>query len=285
MQHWITALGRKIAYIRQPQIKNSLIRTFVHYYGVNLEEAVYTHPQDYAHFNAFFTRKLKITARPISAADLISPVDGALQAIGPIDNHTLYQAKGQTYTTLDLLVDPDVVSPISSGQYLCIYLAPKDYHHIHMPTDGQLLSMRHETGALYSVNPQNAARVPKLFAQNERLITVFKTQWGHMVIVFVGALIVGGIYTQWHGLVTPPHGLPHRTWHYDSPDHPLQFKKSQDIGHFELGSTVVVLFSPGHPPLRTDLKPEDALKMGEGLSQTSLKTDILNIPPPPPYPD
>jgi len=224
-----------------------LIRGFVDKYGVDMSEAANPDIASYVSFNDFFTRALKAGARPLAAADLVCPVDGAISQFGAIERDQIFQAKGHHYSTTALVGgDATLAAQFENGYFATIYLSPKDYHRIHMPSDGRLLRMIHVPGDLFSVNPTTARGVPGLFARNERVVCVFESAHGPFVVTMVGATIVGSMATVWHGVVNPPRSPVLREWRYD--DQNIALKQGDEMGRFLLGSTVVMLFPKG--PLR-----------------------------------
>ena len=195
----------------------------------------------YATFNDFFTRALKPGARPIAAAELICPVDGAISQFGDVKRDQIFQAKGHSYSTAALVGgDSALAAQFENGSFATLYLSPKDYHRIHMPCDGRLTRMIYVPGDLFSVNPTTARGVPGLFARNERVVCVFDTAHGPFVLVLVGATIVGSMATVWHGQINPPRSADIREWRYD--DELISLKQGDEMGRFMLGSTVVMLF-------------------------------------------
>jgi phosphatidylserine decarboxylase len=220
------------------------IRRFIRRYRVDMDEAANPDPSAYRSFNEFFTRPLREGVRPIAQARWICPVDGAVSQCGPITAGTIVQAKGHQYTAAELLGgDSELAQPFSDGAFATLYLSPRDYHRIHMPAAGRLLSMRHVPGALYSVNPVTARGISGLFARNERVVCVFEGSDGApFVMVLVGATIVGSMATVWHGVVNPPRPGTIRTWDYR--DTSTVLKQGDEMGRFLLGSTVILLATP-----------------------------------------
>ncbi len=238
------ALSRVIGWLAECEIKavkNTLIRVFIKHFGVNMQEAVRQQPEDYCHFNDFFTRALKDDIRPIDTTPnhLACPVDGAVSQLGKIERNQLLQAKGKQFDIHALLGgDISMAKPFYDGHFATIYLSPKDYHRIHMPCDGTLVSMTHVPGQLFSVNQGTAAQVPNLFARNERVVAIFDTKFGPMAVVLVGAMIVASIETVWAGLISPA-GQSVKHWHYQQQD-AIVLKKGEEMGRFKLGSTVIL---------------------------------------------
>ncbi|WP_432460195.1 archaetidylserine decarboxylase [Agarivorans sp. QJM3NY_25] len=243
-QHGLSRLVGKLAQAEAGKFSHWLIKKFISRYQVDMQDALNPDPASYPSFNAFFTRPLKPDARPIvdGAQNLAHPVDGAVSQLGPIQHGRIIQAKGHDYSACELLGgNKTLAEEFSDGDFATIYLAPKDYHRIHMPCDGKLRSMIYVPGQLFSVNPLTAANVPNLFARNERVVAIFDTEFGPMAMVLVGATIVASIETVWSGTVTPPRGKQVFSWDYRDQD--LHFAKGDEMGRFKLGSTVVMLFA------------------------------------------
>ena len=238
------------------------IQRFVARYQVNMAEALDENPSSYKTFNAFFTRPLKPSARTLASSTWVCPVDGAISQCGSIDKDQIFQAKGHCYSTRALVGgDAALAAPFQDGQFATLYLSPRDYHRIHMPIAGKLKRMIHVPGDLFSVNPSTARGVPGLFARNERVVCEFETEQGPLVMVLVGATIVGSMATVWHGQINPPRPGTVREWRYDSQD--IQLKKGQEMGRFLLGSTVVMLMPQNSIQFTADWKPTQAVQMGE----------------------
>lgn len=248
-----------------PALKNRVVKWFIGRYGVDMSEAVDADPAAYPSFNAFFTRALKPGLRPVEADPkvLTSPVDGAISQLGQIESGRVFQAKGQSFSLLELLGgDSTRAAPFADGEFATIYLAPSDYHRIHMPLAGTLREMVYIPGKLFSVNPVTAANVPNLFARNERVAAIFDTEFGPMAMVLVGAMIVGSVETTWAGVVAPGTGLVTTTT-YDSDSNPIRFEKGQEMGRFRLGSTIILLLPKGAVRWKSQLAAETKVRMGE----------------------
>ncbi len=227
-----------------------------------MREAADPDPSHYGSFNEFFTRPLKPGARPIAAADLVCPVDGAISQCGPIEGDQIFQAKGHHYSTTALVAgDATLAAQFADGVFATIYLSPKDYHRIHMPCDGTLKKMVYVPGDLFSVNPDTARGVPGLFARNERVVCVFEGPSGPFVLVLVGATIVGSMATVWHGTINPPRQGSVREWAYDAGA--VTLKQGEEMGRFLLGSTVVLLFGKDTVLLNPLWKAERTVRLGE----------------------
>ena len=261
----LTSFAGWVAGKERGRVTTWIIRRFVAKYGVNMGEALESDIGHYKSFNEFFTRALKPGARPIAAADLVCPVDGAISQCGPIAGDQIFQAKGHSYSTTALVGgDAALAAQFNDGSFATIYLSPKDYHRIHMPCDGRLLRMIHVPGELFSVNPVTARGVPGLFARNERVVCVFATAHGPLVLALVGATIVGSMATVWHGVVNPPRGKQVREWLYD--DQPVDLRQVDEMGRFLLGSTVVLLMPRPALRFQTDWSPGRAVRLGESMA-------------------
>ena len=261
----LTAMAGAAARLQGGGVTTSVIRWFIQRYGVNMSEAAQADPAAYASFNDFFTRALKDGARPLAAADLLCPVDGAISQLGPIEGDQIFQAKGHHYSTTALVGgDTALAAHFHGGHFATLYLSPKDYHRIHMPQAGRLLRMIHVPGALFSVNPATARGVPGLFARNERVVCVFDGGHGPWVLVLVGATIVGSMATVWHGVVNPPRPGTVREWTYAS--EPIELAQGAEMGRFLLGSTVVMLFPRGPLRFNPRWQPGGAIRVGEAMA-------------------
>ena len=237
----LTALAGKFASAKAGHTTTAVIGWFVKRYQVNMAEASNPDIASYATFNEFFTRPLKSDARPLAQADWVCPVDGAISQLGPIQKDQIFQAKGHSYSTTALVGgDAALAAQFQDGHFATIYLSPRDYHRIHMPCDGVLQRMIYVPGDLFSVNPTTARGVPGLFARNERVVCVFDTAHGPLVLTLVGATIVGSMATVWHGLVNPPR--PGRLWEKSYEPGVVALRQGEEMGRFMLGSTVVLLF-------------------------------------------
>jgi phosphatidylserine decarboxylase len=264
-QRLLTVLAGRAAASKVRWWVRRVIPWFVARYGVNMAEAADPGPAGYACFNDFFTRALRSGVRPLARADFVSPVDGAVIQCGPIVGDQLLQAKGHHYSTCALVgSDQALAARFDDGQFVSLYLSPKDYHRIHMPCDGRLVRMIHVPGHLFSVNPTTARGVPGLFARNERVVCVFDSAPGPFVLVLVGATIVGSIATVWHDVVNPPRRSSLREWRYA--DDAVTLRQGEEMGRFLLGSTVVMLFPKGMLQLNTQWIPGTTLRMGEAMA-------------------
>ena len=252
--------------IRTVWFKDAFIRIFMRLYDISLAENEVKRPEQFASFNAFFTRSLEPGARPLDmAADaLVSPVDGAVSQFGDIEGGELIQAKGQTYSAETLLAGrADWAAEFAGGQFITIYLAPYNYHRIHMPVGAKLREWAYVPGRLFSVNHATARALPGVFARNERLVAIFDTEFGPMAMVLVGALFVGSMETVWAGEVSPPHQRDPQPAFYKSMS-PVELDKGAEMGRFNMGSTVILL-TPNTLAWEA-LVSKQPLRMGERIA-------------------
>jgi phosphatidylserine decarboxylase len=267
-QHGLSVLMHSLTRSECKWFKNAFIKFITAKYKVNTAEAAHTDLAAFASFNAFFTRELRDGVRPIAEGEnvITSPVDGAISQIGAIEQGHIVQAKGRNYSVLELLGgDQALAAQFDQGQFTTIYLSPKDYHRIHMPLTGTLTQMRYIPGKLFSVNPRTARTVPNLFARNERVVTVFNTAQGPIVMVLVGAIFVGSMQTVWSGQITPPYGKQIQSWQYTGED-AITIQKGQEMGRFNMGSTVVMLLPKQASLFLNDLKAEQKVELGQALT-------------------
>ncbi|QOL26524.1 phosphatidylserine decarboxylase [Thalassotalea sp. LPB0316] len=266
-KHLISRLVGKFAAAEMGGLTTKAIAWFIKAYDINMAEAKYKNASDFKTFNDFFTRELAEGARPILADEntICYPVDGAISQQGDIVDGQLIQAKGFNYSLNSLLGGDEATSaPFQGGKFSCIYLAPKDYHRIHMPMDATLTDMIYVPGELFSVNPLTANNVPDLFARNERVVAVFDTEKGPMAMVLVGATIVASIETVWAGTITPPAGKDIFRWQYPTTGHgAIKLKKGDEMGRFKLGSTVITTFAPNMVEFNQQAGPKTVTRMGE----------------------
>lgn len=268
-KHWLTVLAGKLASKQLGWFTIWLIRRFIQHYAVNMQEAQLSSATDYASFNDFFTRALRPDARPLAVADWISPVDGEISQFGQISQGQLLQAKGHTYALSDLLADDlTLCQRLQGGNFITLYLSPRDYHRIHMPHQGSLRSMRYIPGSLYSVNQRTVARVQRLFARNERVICEFTSPQGHFVMVLVGATIVGSIATTWHGLVNPKNliGSDTSIQQKNYAEGEVTLEQGEEMGRFLLGSTVILITEQQSLQFKAGLQSGQPIRLGQSLS-------------------
>lgn len=263
-QHLLSAWMSKLTHSEIPALKNCLIKTVIRIYGADLSEAKHQDLTAYPSFNDFFTRELKQGARPISNIEnaIVSPADGVVSQAGSISGGRIFQAKNHDYSIVELLGgDENLGKTFENGSFATIYLSPKDYHRLHMPVSGVLKQMLHIPGKLFSVNQTTVNAVPGLFARNERVICIFESQSGPFAMILIGAIFVSSIETIWHGVVTPPSVLTPRSWSYH--DTALKLEKGLEMGRFNMGSTVIVLFAGDQSQWNETFKAGLPIKLGE----------------------
>ncbi len=262
----ISGLFYRLTRIRTPWFKNLFIRTFSRLYPIRMGEALKTELSDYPSFNDFFTRELKPGVRTLSGPPerILCPADGTVSQAGQIDGDLLLQAKGRQYSLESLLGDPELAEVFIGGSFATIYLAPYNYHRVHMPTAGSLQSMRYLPGNLFSVNQATVSRIDKLFARNERIVCEFATGLGPMAQILVGAFNVGSMATVWAGTVTPRKDRNIDYRRYD--DEPVTLAAGDEMGRFNMGSTVIVLFAAGAVNLDSAMVSGQAVELGQTLA-------------------
>jgi phosphatidylserine decarboxylase len=262
-QHGLSRLIRAATRVRVAWFKNWTIRAFLKLYSVDMSEASQSDPYAYASFNEFFTRALKDGARPI-AGDvdaIVSPADGCVSEAGTIDGDQLLQAKGRRYALTELLAAQPWAHRFEGGTFATIYLAPFNYHRVHMPLRGQLRETVYVPGRLFSVNAATARLVPGLFARNERVLTLFDSGAGQFALVLVGALNVGSMATVWAGDITPAA----RRAITRIPAPPTTLEKGAELGRFNMGSTVILLFEPNRARWHPRVHAGSVVRLGQSL--------------------
>lgn len=265
-QHFLSYLAGCLANIETPWLKNWFIRYFIKKYGIQTNECIIKDPFAYSTFNHFFIRQLDMQFRPIVAGveTIASPVDGTVAVVSRINKNLLLQAKEHYFDLETLLAgDTELAQTFYDGNFATLYLAPRDYHRVHMPITGKLIKTIFVPGRLFSVNRMTCELVPDIFSRNERLICLFDTPAGKMVVILVGAMIVGSIQTVW---MNEP--IKKQVIHIETFQDSLEFNKGDELGHFKLGSTVIVLFGKNKVNLLTDLQNE-AIKVGQLLANLS----------------
>ena len=263
-QQQLSELAGRLAASRHPLVKRAFIRSFAKAYNITLEEYERDSLNAYESFNDFFTRELKDDARAIdsTAGGIVSPADGIISQLGQIKDHKVLQAKGRDYDIGQLLANSADGDYFADGSFATVYLAPSNYHRVHMPFSGTLTATRYVPGTLFSVNTVTAANIPDLFARNERLVCMFDTQYGKAAVVLVGAMIVAGIESVATGKIT-------RTDTMQEQKHNLELAKGDELGRFYLGSTaIVVLPKAAKADWQESMKANSFVKMGQLLGVT-----------------
>lgn len=265
-KHTLTALAWWLSNITWAPFKNSFIQIFVRLFKVNLSEAVSSDPSHYENFNAFFTRALKPNTRPLADAFMVSPSDGRISQLGSLtgpDQNQLIQAKGLDYTLTDLLGHSEGLERFYGGRFATIYLAPYDYHRVHVPAQSTLMRALRIPGELFSVSNTTALAIPRLYARNERLVCEYQTAHGPFMLVMVAALMVAGIETVWDNpSLRRVHNEP---LPYFGP--PIDFAKGQEMGRFHWGSTVILITPPKFPGWHPAIQPNQTIRLGQALTE------------------
>jgi phosphatidylserine decarboxylase len=266
-QHALSMIMYRLTRCETKWFKNAFIRFIVKQYNVNIAEAEHTELDAFPSFNAFFTRRLKSSARPIAQGNdvVVSPVDGVISQIGSIIQGQIVQAKGHHYSLTSLLGGDELLAKqFDEGQFTTIYLSPRDYHRIHMPVTGKLTKMIYIPGKLFSVSPRTARTVPDLFARNERVVTVFETEQGPLVVVLVGAIFVGSMATVWAGQITPEYGKKIASWTYENDE--IIIEKGDELGRFNMGSTIVMLLPEQAKAFSPLWQENTAIQLGQAMN-------------------
>ena len=267
-QHLISRIVGFFARSKIKIVKNRFISFFIKNYDINMSEAVIEDPYAYESFNDFFTRNLKPGLRKFTRNDknISCPVDGQISQIGSINKNKIIQAKGRNFSLKEFLGgDSDLENEFSDGLYATIYLSPKDYHRIHMPLSGTLRLMYYIPGDLFSVNQITVDNVDNLFARNERLVCVFDTIYGSMVITLVGAIVVAGIEVVWTSDNFKKNGKIQKKVYPKDGDRSITLEKGEQLGQFLLGSTVILCFEKDALGWNTELKENSLVKLGQFL--------------------
>lgn len=235
-QQKLSEVAGKLASSRHPVIKKTFIKTFAKAYGIKLDDYARGSFSQYDSFNDFFTRELKDGQRPVDTTPngIICPADGMISQLGQISENKVLQAKGRDYEVGQLLADFELGEYFADGSFATIYLAPTNYHRVHMPFDGRLEQTIYVPGQLFSVNNVTAENIPDLFARNERCVCVFDTEFGKACVVLVGAMIVAGIETVATGKIERSHKIK-------TASHDIELKKGEELGRFYLGSTAIIV--------------------------------------------
>ncbi len=266
-KHALSRLIYRLTRIEFTPWKNSLINTFIFFYKIDMKQAIDQKADNYASFNAFFTRRLKPNARSWNKDNelILSPVDGFISQMGNINNSQLIQAKGKDYSLATLLAnDSEMTKQFKNGSFTTLYLSPRDYHRIHMPVTGKLIKSVYVPGDLFPVNTASVRTVDQLFARNERFISIFETELGLMAQIMVGAIFVGSMETVWLGQITPTKCRELTIKEYAAD--PVKLNQADEFGHFNMGSTVILLFEKDKLNWLTNLNENDPIQVGQVLA-------------------
>lgn len=268
--HFLSHVVYQFMRIKIPQVKNFQIAMMTKAFNINISESKLRVPQDFPDFNSFFTRELKKDARTIEgdANSICSPVDGTVSQLGDIDGSAIFQAKGHSFNLTKLVGgSQELAKNYIDGKFATIYLSPRDYHRIHMPCAGKLKKIIHIPGRLFSVANYTVTTVPELFARNERVVCVFDTQFGEMIMVLVGAIFVSSMDTVWTGTITPPGAKQVTELDISNPQHTLDIEKGEEMGRFNMGSTVILLFPKNKIDWEEELSTGSSLRLGNGIGK------------------
>jgi phosphatidylserine decarboxylase len=269
-QHLLSSWVYELTRSQLPWVKNALIRAFIRRFRPDMSDAAQPDPFGFESFNAFFTRALRADARPVDPdpSAIVSPVDGRVSQLGRLDGSWLLQAKGYAYTLESLLAaEGSWAEAFRGGLFATLYLAPFNYHRIHMPLEATLRAAWYVPGQLFSVNATTTASVPGLFARNERVVCVCAAGPLSFALVLVGALFVGSMATVWHGQVTPRRPRQRADLPLDGSRASLTLARGAEVGRFNMGSTVILLLPPGRAEWRSTLAPGSAVRVGEPLAR------------------
>jgi len=267
-QHMLSRVAGCLADSKVLWIKRKLIKWFIEYYNVDMSEAEHQTEECYESFNDFFTRPLKSGCRPLPSGEtcFVSPADGTISQLGRIENGSIYQAKGHLFSLLELLGgDVKMASLFQGGEFVTIYLSPKDYHRVHMPLTGQLNKMIHVPGRLFSVNDATTELVPGLFAKNERVISIFDTEHGSMAVIMVGAMIVASIDIAWEGVICPKKRNIKYFDYTPGQKYSVKLNQGDEVGKFKLGSTAIVLTQANMIKFLDGYQAQSSIKYAEKL--------------------
>jgi len=265
-QHALSKIAGKLSESDNIKLKQLLILNFMRRFNVNLQEAEIEDPQNFKTFNDFFIRKLKTSARNIDSNthSIISPVDGTLAQFGKASPKKLLQAKNMYYDLDALLGSSELADIFADGEFATLYLAPFNYHRVHMPIAGQLIKSVYIPGKLFSVNRMTSQIVPQLFTRNERFISLFETKIGHMAVCMVGAMIVGSMQMKWMQMP-----IKHKNKILQTYTPPIFLDKGAELGYFKLGSTVILLFEKNKINWSPSVQLEQAVQFGQVLASFS----------------
>lgn len=269
--HLLSRMVQWSARCRHLPFRKSITRWFIQHYDVDMSEARESDPNVYLDFNSFFTRALRPDARPIvqEAGQIACPADSTISQLGDIQGKQIFQAKGHNYSLIELLGGfEERAKPYIGGRFVTTYLSPGDYHRVHMPLSGRLVETVYIPGRLFSVAPDYTESIPRLFARNERVVCIFETEAGPMVVVLVGAIFVGSIETVWAGEITPPRAKGIKVKSYTTSDSVIQLERGEELGRFNMGgSTIIVLFGPDCMKWQSALGPETRVQYGQPLGR------------------
>jgi len=237
-QRLLCQIFGRLAESSNPFIRKPLIGLFRLAYRIDMGDYSRTKSSEYDSFNDFFTRQIKPEIRPISSRGIVSPADGTFSCLGRADTSRLLQAKNRWFSVDELLAEGADPARYADSHYAIIYLAPANYHRVHVPLDSQLESLTYVPGKQFSVNKVSSQHIPDIYARNERLIAEFSSSQGNYCLIMVGALLVAGMST----VATGPIRRLTTVTELPLPQERCFFKKGEEFGAFQMGSTVILLF-------------------------------------------
>ncbi|QDX92431.1 phosphatidylserine decarboxylase [Brevibacillus laterosporus] len=265
-------MSRQMGKVASSRFSRFAIQKYINHYQIDVSE-IEKPVREYRSLKEFFTRRLKSEARPVDLnAEVVSPVDGKVSQMGGIQQGTLIQAKGKTYTVSQLLGDDEhMAGRFYGGSFMTIYLSPRDYHRIHMPVEGKLFKYSYLPGKLYPVNDMGVEHVEKLFARNERLITYVQSKaCGNVAVVKVGALFVGSVKVTYNAQTT---NVKNGKQVCEVIGGTPFFEKGRELGWFEFGSTVILLFEKGEMNWAEGIKEGSVVKMGQKIAVSTVPVE------------
>jgi phosphatidylserine decarboxylase len=244
--------------IEQPLVRDASIGLWRLFSDLDLSEAK---KQKFASMHDCFTRELKEGARPIDPDPdvVVSPCDAIVGACGRIEGTELLQIKGFPYSLEDLLGTPELVERHRNGNYVTLRLTSSMYHRFHAPHDCRVERITYISGDTWNVNPIALKRIEKLFCKNERAVieTRLAATGDMLTLVPVAAILVASI--RLHCLAMPlresgRNVIPCSTG----------YRKGEEMGWFEHGSTIVVL-APATLSLADNVQTGTVIRQGQPL--------------------
>ena len=252
-----------------PLIRKPLIGLFRLAYRIDMEDYLRKKSSEYDSFNDFFTRQIRPETRPISSQDIVSPTDGTFSCLGTADTGCLLQAKNKWYSVSKLLADESDAARYANAQYAVIYLAPTNYHRVHVPLDSQLESLTYVPGKQFSVNKTSSRHISGIYARNERLIAKFSYRQGNYCLIMVGALLVAGMST----VATGPIRRLTTVTKIPLPQERCFFNKGDEFGAFQMGSTVILLFEAQTIKWSGNVVEGKGVRFGEAIANFDSQAD------------
>ena len=261
LSHWV---GRMVHQPLPSFLGRKSVAWFAKYYGINMNEAEFP-IEHYRTIGDLFTRRLKKGARPVGEG-IVHPADSLISEAGEINDNTLIQAKGRTYSVPELLRSERFNEIFDGGSWLTYYLCPTDYHRVHSPVDGEIVFSTHIPGALWPVNAWSVDSIPNLFGINERIVLIIETPRGRVALVMVAATNVGNMKICFDESLNTTFRRGERPVKERSYSPPVAIKRGEEVGVFHMGSTVVMLYEKGMMKGDVTALKGRHVKMGASLS-------------------